>query len=201
MHRFLPALLLAISAHAELLCALGPHADAYKANGDDRPSPDVMQLARRVNSALKPACTPKCPEIAIFRNATAPNLALIATEDQAKIVYAPQFFSAIYDKYGDGSIIAAIGHEYGHALGETTPVPWIKSSWNIELRADAWAGCALAKNNLDAKALKEAVDALAGYPPASRPDWNQRLMALKTGYTHCGGNQPPLAEAAAPGRK
>ena len=207
MHRLMAALFLtiaalflAITARAEVLCALSPDAASYKASGDERPSGDVMQLARRVNTALQPACTPRCPEIGIFRNATAPNIALIVAEDQAKIVYAPQFFSTIYDKYGDGAIIAVIAHEYGHALAETTPAAWMKSSWKIELRADAWAGCALAKNNLAAKALKEAVDALAEHPPSSRaephPDWNQRWAALKTGYTHCGGNQPPLADAA-----
>ena len=201
MHRFLFLLLVAATARAEVLCALGPHAEAYKANADDRPSADVMQLARRVNMALKPACTPRCPEIAIFRNPSAPNLALMATEDQAKVVYAPQFFSAIYDKFGDGAIIAVIAHEYGHALAETTPVAWIKSTWNIELRADAWAGCALAKNNVAAKDLKEAVDALAQYPPVSHPDWSQRLTALKAGYTHCGGNQAPLAGAPPVTRK
>ncbi len=107
-----------------------------------------MQLAGRMNAALASACSPKCPQIATFRNATAANAMLVVTADQAKFVYAPQFFTAVYDQYGDGAIIAIIAHEYGHALDEVYPASWMKSGWTPELRADAWAGCALARSDL-----------------------------------------------------
>ena len=55
---------------------------------------------------------------------------LVVTADQAKFVYAPQFFAAVYDKYGDGAIIAMIAHEYGHALDEVYPASWMKSGWS-----------------------------------------------------------------------
>ncbi len=189
------ALLLALSglAHADVLCALGPHADSYKPGSDERPSPDVMQLAKRVNTALTPICSPKCPEIAVYRNPTAANAMLIVTSDQAKIVYAPQFFSSVYDSLGDSGIMAIIAHEYGHALAETVAAPWMKTAWTAELRADAWTACTLAKLNLNAKNLNDAVEALSKYPPSTNPAWNSRLAALRIGYVRCGGNQPPLS--------
>ena len=66
-------LLLAFGANAEVICALGPGASSYDAKSDQRPTTDAMQLAARMNRALSPACSPKCPQIAILRNATAPD--------------------------------------------------------------------------------------------------------------------------------
>src|SRR5580704_16339098 len=161
------AALLLQGANAEVLCALGSGAAAYDAKADQRPTGDAMQLAGRMNAALSPTCTPQCPQIAIFRNATAPNAMLVVTADQAKFVYAPKFFSAVYDQYGDGAIIAIIAHEYGHALNETHPVSWMRSDWTPELRADAWAGCALAKSDLNVNDLADALTAVSKYPPPS----------------------------------
>jgi len=153
------AFLLAFNATAEVICALGDGAASYDAKADQRPTADALQLAGRMNAALSPSCAPMCPQIAIFRNATAPNAMLVVTNDQAKFVYAPTFFSGVYDKYGDGAIIAIIAHEYGHALAEILPAPWMKSDWTAELRADAWAGCALAKSDLSPNDLAEGLTA------------------------------------------
>jgi hypothetical protein len=147
-----------------------------------------MQLAGRMNAALAPTCSPECPQIAIFRNTTAPNAMLVVNADQAKFVYAPQFFSAVYDKYGDGAIIAIIAHEYGHALNEVHPANWMKSDWTPEIRADAWAGCALAKSDLRSNGLAEALTAVSKYPPFTHPSWSLRVPALRLGYTRCGGD-------------
>jgi hypothetical protein len=151
-----------------------------------------MQLAGRMNAGLAPTCSPQCPQIAIFRNATAANAMLIVTPDQAKFVYAPQFFSAVYDRYGDGAIIAMIAHEYGHALDEVHPAGWMKSEWTRELRADGWAGCALAKSDLSPNDLADALTAVSKYPPfgqaGAQPSWGLRLPALRLGYVHCGGD-------------
>jgi hypothetical protein len=194
------ALLLVFGARAEVLCALGSGAASYDAKADQRPSADAMQLAGRMNAALSPTCLPKCPQIAIFRNATAANAMLVVTDDQAKFVYAPQFFAAVYDRYGDGAIIAIIAHEYGHALAETIAAPWMKSGWSPELRADAWAGCALAKSDLSSKDLSEALTAVSKYPPSAHPDdqpsWSLRVPALRLGYVHCGGDGSKFDGAA-----
>jgi len=191
----------ACNATAEVICALGDGAASYDAKADQRPTADAMQLAGRMNAALSPTCAPKCPQIAIFRNATAANAMLVVTADQAKFVYAPQFLTAIYDKYGDGAIIAIIAHEYGHALAETLPAPWMKSDWTAELRADAWAGCALAKSDLSANDLAGAFTAVSKFPPSTHPSWSQRLPALRLGYIHCGGNGSAFDSAAAQNQK
>ena len=190
---------LCLGAGAEIICALGSGASAYDPNADERPSGDAMQLAGRMNAALSPNCLPKCPQIAIYRNPTAPNAMLVVTADQAKFVYAPQFFTAVYDKYGDGAIIAIIAHEYGHALAETVPAPWMNNNWNPELRADAWAGCALGKTELSLNDLAEALTAVSKYPPVlhagAQPSLVQRLPALRLGYIHCGGDSAKFDRA------
>ena len=112
---------------------------------------------------------------------------LVVTADQAKFVYAPQFFTAVYDRYGDGAIIAIIAHEYGHALDETYPASWMKSGWTRELRADAWAGCALARSDLSLNDLAEALTAVSKYPPSTDSSWPLRVPALRLGFLHCGG--------------
>src|ERR1700722_1277296 len=194
------ASLLSLDANAEVICALGSGAASYDAKADQRPSSDTMQLARRMNAALSPICSPKCPQITIFRNATASNAMLVVTPDQAKFVYAPQFFTRVFDRYGDGAIIAIIAHEYGHALAETVAAPWMKNDWMVELRADAWAGCALAKSDLNAHDLAEALTAVSKYPPfvhpGAPPGWALRLPALRTGYIHCGGDGSKFGSVA-----
>lgn len=156
-----------------------------------------MQLAAEVNTALTPICRPNCPQIAIFRNETAPNATLIASNGDAKIVYAPQFFTTLYEAYGDGAILAVIAHELGHALDETAPATWMKRDWPVELRADAWAGCALAKITLSTRGLRETLTALAKYPSPAHPGWIQRLPALRLGYTQCGGEAVKFDTGAA----
>jgi hypothetical protein len=194
------AFLAPYAASAEVLCALGSGASSYDAKADQRPTGDAMQLAGRMNAALSPTCTPQCPQIAIFRNSTAANAMLVVTGDQAKFVYAPQFFAAVYDKYGDGAIIAIIAHLYGHALDEVHPASWMKSESTLELRADAWAGCALAKSDLSANALAEALIGVSKYPPIAHPgvpaSWAQRLPALRLGYVHCMGDSSKFDSAA-----
>ena len=191
---------LPLVASQDVICAFGPGAASYDAKSDQRPTPDAMQLAKRMNAALAPICTPRCPEIAIYRNPTAPNAMLVVTADQAKIVYAPRFFSAVYDKYGDGAIIAMIAHEFGHALAEVHPVNWMKSDWSAELRADAWAGCALAKSDLSAIDLADALTAVAKYPPSGGSSWSLRLPALRVGYLQCGGNAATFDGTAGAGK-
>jgi hypothetical protein len=73
-------------------------------------------------------------------------------------------------------------------MGETTPAPWIKPAWTQALRADAWAGCALAKIDLSQDDLAEALKAVSTYPAPSHPSWTIRLPVWRVGYTQCGGD-------------
>jgi hypothetical protein len=193
-------IVLPVVASAEVVCALGAATSAYKASLDDRPSADTMQIVRRVDAAFGPFCLPKCPEVAMFRNATAANLMLTADRDGAKLVYAPQFFATVYGKYGEPGIMALVAHVYGHAIDEVTQSTWLPANWNPELRADAWAGCMLAKSGLPANGVTEALAALTMYPPPSQTVWSRRIPAVRLGFTHCGGETATF-DAAASGRK
>jgi|SRR5580658_1292243 hypothetical protein len=187
-------LLLPFSAAAEIVCALGAGVASYNASADQRPTGDAMAMARRLNDALLPICSPKCPQIAIFRNSTAANAMLVVTPDEAKFVYSPQFFQSLYDSYGDGAIIAVIAHEFGHALDEIFPGKFGRGG-TPELRADAWAGCTLARVDISAVGLGEALTAMSKYPSPGNPAWSLRLAAFRLGYTQCGGGIPKFDSA------
>jgi hypothetical protein len=181
---------LVLSARAEVVCALGQGASSYKPASDQRPSPDSMQLAGRVNAAMKAICSNHCPEMALFRNPTAANMMLIAGSGDAKVVYSPQFLYAVDTAFGDEGVLALMAHELGHALDDIGRTPWVDRAWLPEVRADAWAGCILAHTDLGDGGLDRALSALAKYPSPAHPDWKVRLPALRTGYTHCGGPAP-----------
>lgn len=192
--------LLPEAAYAEVLCALGSNASAYNQSADQRPSADTMQVVKRVDSAFLPFCLPHCPEAAMLRNDTAPNLMLTVNQDGGKLVYAPQFFASVYSKFGESALIALIGHVYGHAIDEAASTAWMPASWTAELHADAWSGCALAKASLAPTALQPALAALAAYPPQASqgklPSWAQRAAAARAGFLHCGGDAAKFDAAA-----
>jgi hypothetical protein len=146
-----------------------------------------MQLASRTYEAAKQICGSSCPEAILYRNPTASNLMLVANSGRAKLVYAPNFISGVYDSHGDAGVAAVIAHELGHALDDSLGAAWIDKKWMAELRADAWAGCILAKSDLKPAGLKSALAALEEHPSPAHPAWNIRLQAVRAGYSHCGG--------------
>jgi hypothetical protein len=119
-----------------------------------------MQLVVRANAAAATICASNCPEVVVFRNTTAPNLMLIADAGRAKLVYAPQVFAAVHDRYGDAGIVALVAHALGHALDDALGAAWIDKSWTAEP------------------------------PSPSHPKWTLRMQAIRAGYTHCGGVAP-----------
>lgn len=187
-------LLLPVIAAAEVVCALGPNVAGYNPASDTQPTPDAMAELRRLSEGLQPVCTPRCPQIAVLRNPTAPNAMLIATNEQAKIVYAPPFFQSLYDKFGDGAVIGVLAHEFGHALDELNPGRFGKGG-TPEQRADAWAGCALAKVQLTPTGLGEALSGVTQYPTPGNSDRTLRMATLRVGYTQCGGDAGKFAAA------
>lgn len=185
----LSVFLLPVNAAAPtVICALGSPASSYNAYEDQPPSGDAMQLARQASAALIPVCSPSCAALVINRNPTAPNAILLFDSGRAKLAYSPEFFADVYARYGDGAIIAFIAHMLGHALEAKAPAGWMRSDWTPELRADAWAGCALARTNSSVRALGEALTAVSRYPPPTQPNWLLRVPALRLGYVHCGGD-------------
>ena len=100
----------------------------------------------------------------------------------------------------DGALVAIIAHEFGHALDEIYPAKF-RTAGAPELRADAWAGCALARleltsNALGAAGLAESLTAISRYPSPAHPNWSLRLPALRLGYTGCGGDGSKFEKAA-----
>jgi len=180
--------LIAFTTTPQLVCALGSATSSYNAYSDQRPTGDAMQLAGRVNSALVSGCRPNCPSVAMFRNPTAPNAMMIDADGQAKIVYNPEFFTLLYETYGDRGILAILAHEVGHAIDRSAPASWIKNISTPELRADAWAGCALARMDMTPRELGSALTALSKYPSPAHPSWGFRLPVLRLGYVQCGGD-------------
>jgi hypothetical protein len=177
---------LPLAGAAQVVCALGSGASSYKSSADQSPSADAMQLIMRANAAVKTICVSNCPEVVVFRNTTASNLMLIADAGRAKLVYAPQVFTAVHDQYGDAGIVALVAHALGHALDDGMGAAWIDKSWTAELRADAWAGCVLARLDPAPDTLQPSLSALSKFPSPSHPSWNLRRAALRTGYTQCG---------------
>jgi hypothetical protein len=185
--QLLVAGLLPLAAAAQVVCALGPGAAAYKPSEDKHPTPDAMQLVGATYAAGKNVCGTNCPEVILFRNTTASNVMLVADAGRAKIVYNPAFVTSVYDRYGDAGVQAVMAHEIGHALDDALGAAWIEKSWTPELRADSWAGCILAKSNLAPADVTAALAALAAHPSPAHPAWNVRLPAIRAGYSRCGG--------------
>jgi len=181
-----------LSAFAQIVCSLGSATASYQPSRDQRPTSDAMQIAGRVNAAEKTVCASNCPEVALVRNTTAPNVALIVNQGQGKLVYAPQFFAVVYSAFGDSGILAVMAHETGHALDDAMGAAWIDKSWRPELRADAWAGCILARSNLTSGEMKAALAALTKFPSPAHPAWKSRVPAIRAGYMNCGGDDKPF---------
>jgi hypothetical protein len=186
-------------AATQIVCALGPGLSSYKPSEDQRPTADALKAAKNVSAGVRTICGDHCPQFALLRNSTAPNIFLSLNGSDAKLVYSPQFFSTAYSAFGDEGILALMAHEVGHGLDDTMGAQWIKSSWDPETRADGWAGCVIARLSFRGAALQSALDALAKYAPTevagSQPSakraqatWSVRLNALRTGYTQCGGD-------------
>jgi hypothetical protein len=178
-----------------IICTLGPAANSYNAYSDQKPTPDAMELARRVSAALVSSCSPNCASLVLFRNSTIPGAILVEDPARAKMVYSPQFFTSVYEKFGDGAIIAIIAHMLGHAIDATAPARWMNNSWTPELRADAWTGCALANADLSPPGLENALAALSKNPSSINPNWSTRIPALRLGYTRCGGDAAQFDKA------
>ncbi len=195
--------MLPFTAGAQVVCALGTGASAYKPSADQRPTADALELVRKANLAAGTVCGTNCPAAVLFRNSTAANIMLSTDAGRAKIAYAPAFITSVYDRYGDAGVEALIAHVLGHALDEALGAAWIEKSWTPELRADSWAGCILARSNLSASELPAALAALAEHPSPAHPAWNVRLPAIRAGYTRCGGAAPvnsPASSSPAPSR-
>ena len=173
------------------MCTLGPAVEGYVSSLD---TPAPTGTSRDVKRLVSGVCPKGCGTVGVVRNPTSPNAITLATEGRAsKIAYSPAFVDTVARLYGPGATLGIFAHEIGHHVDANSPAPaWMAARWGSELRADAWAGCALAKVGGKATDMRAAVQALATYPSAGHPPWAERAVVLQTGYRSCGGT--PIAE-------
>ena len=140
-------------------------------------------------------CPKGCGKVLLFANATSPNAATVTDgAGVSKIAYRPSFVSSLQTNFGPIATLGIFAHGLGHHLDATgTRAAWMKEAWDGELRADAWAGCAMAKAELTPSRLQAVLVAMSTYPSTHHPDWSARRAVITEGYTKCGGRiLPPL---------
>ena len=183
-------------ARAQLLCTLGPLIKPYDATSDAAPPAALQGDLKRARAAL---CPTGCGKILLVVNPTAPDAVTATTGlGVSQIAFSPQFLGALRSAYGANAALGILAHELGHHLDAAGDHPgWMKTTWDVEQRADAWAGCALGKTDLKPVVLQGVLSAMAAYPPAARPSWTARLPAVEAGYAQCTGGHslPALPEA------
>jgi hypothetical protein len=180
--------LLTTPARAQLLCALGPTTKPYDATADATAPGNLQGDLKRVKALL---CPKGCGKPVLVVNPTAPD-AITATTGigVTEIAFSPKFLAAIKSSYGPNATIGFVAHQLGHHLDTIGTHPsWMNSGWDSELRADAWAGCALGKADLKPAALQAALSAMAAFPPSAHPAWTSRVPAVETAYAECSGGQ------------
>jgi hypothetical protein len=176
------SLLLATVAKAQLVCSLGGDS-YYNPNSDMKASPDALRIAHNVADVL---CGGTCGA-ALIRNPTAGSVLTFALPNgAAKVVYNPLFLKSV-ETIGDGAIFGIFAHETGHVVDGRLNAAWMPNSWGRELRADAWAGCALARAALSEEQKTAALRAILRYPSPTHPARDLRVPALDLGYRSCGG--------------
>jgi hypothetical protein len=172
-------------AQAQTLCTLGP-ATAFDSMADMPAGPDAQADLKKLKALL---CPKGCGKLFLYANATSPD-ALTATDGRgaSKIVYSPPFLASVRKTYGPLGSFGVFGHELGHHLEAIGNRPaWMKEAWDAEVRADAWAGCAMAKAELKPSALQASLLVLSEFPSAHHPQWSERRAAITEGYKQCGG--------------
>jgi hypothetical protein len=169
------------------VCSVGPGAMGRNPMHDGSPTPAAFAQMNHVFGLL---CPTGCGNVNLVRNPTVSGAMMqVMTPGTSMVAYNPDFMNATAAQFGPGATFGIFAHELGHHLDFMINVAWMDHSWGRELRADAWAGCALARAGLSGMEMDGALQAIAAYPSSSHPGWAQRIVAVRTGYYGCGGNQ------------
>jgi hypothetical protein len=162
-----------------------------------------------VQSRLESFCASRCDRVLLEASRETSAAMLEPIDSGASwILYNERFFRHVVGKYGRGAAYAILAHEYGHHVDE----PRGASAWTQELRADAVAGCALARGGVPLgpalswmrhEHFDEIWQRVYGDPNdpeevlrkyvASHPYWIDRIGALKRGVEVCEGGGGALA--------
>lgn len=177
------------AARAQIVCTLGVGpVQQYNPGWDMAPSSRAASELMQIYNLLCSSSPYGCGTYFLFSNPTVPNaMAMAVGPGQTKITYSADFMNSIAGEYGGGATFGILAHEFGHHLDIHLTPSWMNTSWSRELKADAWAGCALARAGVDTMAIENAITAIAAYPSPSHPHWPLRNQAVRTGFTSCGG--------------
>src|SRR6478735_7789678 len=187
------AILLPLRAQAQVLCALGP-LTPYDPQADMPPSAGAKGDLTKITALL---CPKGCGKVLLFANATTPNTATVTDgAGVSKISYSQSFTNSVRSNFGPIATFGIFAHDLGHHLDATGNKPaWMKEAWDSELRADAWAGCAIAKADLSPSRQQAVLLAMSTYPSPHHPTWEVRRPVITEGFTRCGGRVlPPLGK-------
>jgi len=75
--------------------------------------------------------------------------------------------------------IGILGHELGHLRDGYDP----RNAWHYELRADSWAGQALALAGVSTENFCAMLNLLSAYPSETHPPAHLRIDAMCAGYS------------------
>ena len=181
------SLSMADKVQAQLICYLGYPQQQYIPSKDQLPSQRAEQELALIYKAL---CPPPyvCGMYQLRSNTTVGNArAELIGPGQTKISYNPAVFDSLALKYGGGATFGILAHEFGHHIDLHQTPPWLNTSWSRELKADAWAGCALARTQVSSVYLENALVAISKFPTPSHPSWQLRVQAVRVGFVNCGG--------------
>ena len=169
-----------------LVCSLGAATPNYSPGTDQAASPATSKDVKRIITLL---CPKGCGRVGLVKNASASNmLAMNGGNGNYKIAYNSAFLERVQRVYGPDATFGILAHEVGHHVDMNgNPAAWMDLSWNSEVRADAWAGCALAKAGMKTEGLKAALRAAVSSFSNADPVWESRSFALQRGYESCGG--------------
>ena len=177
-------------ADAQVLCTLGPATPTFDAMADMPAAPEAQAELKKLKTLL---CPKGCGKLFLFANATSPYTVTVTDGHGAsKIVYSPAFLAQVRKSYGPLGVFGVLGHQLAHHLDATGSRPlWMKETWDPELRADAWAGCAMAKAGLKPSGLQASLLVMSEYPSAHHPGWGERRAVIVEGFKQCGGTVLP----------
>ena len=135
----------------------------------------------------------RCGAGDIFENPSIGNNALTfvsglrqGRRTRALIVYSASFLNFLDEKFGPGASFGVLAHEIGHHLTASGNLRGeFDHPWDEELRADYFAGCAIAQAGQQVKDLEVAFKALAKVASPTHPASPQRNEKARKGYNYC----------------
>ncbi len=134
----------------------------------------------------------QCPRAEVYENDGIGHNALtwvdgsIGKYSDAMIVYSAEFLNTLNSQFGPGASFGVLAHEVGHHLTAIGGMrQQFESSWNEELRADWFAGCAIGRSGRSSAELEAALRALASVATQSHPSFQQRGPAVRKGFNEC----------------